>query len=87
MKNNGRRLKRVSKIEQFSYWSNFYYVAVKTRELTPKQIRSVACNTCGAAIGERCELHTGALRTEPHRERKLAAAEVASTNPPNNKWN
>ena len=47
---------------------------VKTKELTPKQILSVPCNTCGAAIGEACELHTGALRTEPHRDRKLSAS-------------
>jgi hypothetical protein len=50
---------------------------VKTKELTPKQILSVICSTCGAAIGEPCELHTGALRTEPHRDRKLSATEVA----------
>jgi len=50
---------------------------VKTKELTPKQILSVPCITCGAAVGEVCELHTGAPRTEPHRDRKLAAAEAA----------
>jgi hypothetical protein len=49
---------------------------VKTRELTLKQIFSVACPTCGAAPEEACELHTGALRTEPHRDRKLSAAEA-----------
>jgi hypothetical protein len=49
---------------------------VKTRELTPKQILSVRCITCGAAIGEVCELHTGAPRTEPHRDRKLTAADA-----------
>ncbi len=54
---------------------------VKSKELTPKQILSVPCNTCGAAIGEACELHTGALRTEPHRDRKLSAAEVVETKP------
>jgi len=51
-------------------------VVVKTKELTPKQILSVLCSTCGAAIGEACELHTGAPRTEPHRDRKLSAAEA-----------
>jgi hypothetical protein len=54
---------------------------VKTKELTPKQILSVPCTTCGAAIGEACELHTGAPRTEPHRDRKLSAAEVVETKP------
>jgi hypothetical protein len=49
---------------------------VKTKELTLKQTLSVLCTTCGAAIGEACELHTGALRFEPHRDRKLSAAEA-----------
>jgi hypothetical protein len=53
-----------------------HYVVVKTRELTPKQILSVPCTTCGAAVGEACELHTGTPRTEPHRDRKLSAAEA-----------
>jgi uncharacterized membrane protein YqgA involved in biofilm formation len=51
-------------------------MAVKTKELTPKQILSVLCTICGAAIGEVCELHSGAPRTEPHRDRKLSAAEA-----------
>jgi hypothetical protein len=54
-----------------------HYVVVKTRDLTLKQILSVPCTTCGATIGEACELHTGDPRTEPHRDRKLAAAEAA----------
>ena len=49
---------------------------VKTKDLTPKQILSVLCTTCGAAIGEACELNTGQLRTEPHRDRKLSAADA-----------
>ena len=53
-----------------------YDVVVKAKELTPKQILSVPCSTCGAAVGEACELHTGAARTEPHRDRKLSAAEA-----------
>ena len=56
-----------------------HHVLVKTKELTPTQILSVPCNTCGAAIGEICELHTGAPRTEPHRDRKLSAAEAVET--------
>lgn len=51
-------------------------VLVKTRELTAEQILSVQCNTCGAAVGEVCELHTGAPRTEPHRDRKLSAVDA-----------
>lgn len=48
---------------------------MKTKELTLKQILFVSCPTCGAATQEVCELHTGAPRSEPHRERKACAAE------------
>jgi len=61
----------------FTRIGKVYGVGVKTKELTPKQILSVPCATCGAAVGEVCELHTGTPRTEPHRERKLSAAEAA----------
>jgi hypothetical protein len=54
----------------------FYHVGVKTKELTAEQILSVPCTTCRAAIGEVCELHTGTPRTEPHRDRKLSAADA-----------
>jgi hypothetical protein len=80
MKNRVRYLSNVFTSEQFSYWNRLYYVAVKARELTPKQILSVPCTTCGAAVGEACELNSGALRTEPHRDRKLSAAEAVDTN-------
>jgi hypothetical protein len=49
---------------------------MKTKELTLKQMNSVRCTTCGAATGEPCELHSGALRFEPHRDRKLSAADA-----------
>ena len=81
-KNGSRRLAnvwQVSNIEQHPRHGRLHYAAVKTKELTPKQVLSVPCNTCGAAIGEVCELHTGAPRTEPHRDRKLTATEVAET--------
>jgi hypothetical protein len=81
-----RRLANVLKmtnIEHFSSCGALHYVAMKTRELTPKQILSVPCPTCGAATEEACELHTGALRTEPHRDRKLSAAEAMETKPRN----
>jgi hypothetical protein len=51
-------------------------VLVKTKKLTPKQILSVPCPTCGAPTDEACELVAGALRTEPHRDRKLSAADA-----------
>ncbi len=52
---------------------------MKARELTLKQICSVPCPTCGAATEEPCELHTGAQRSEPHRDRKVCAAEAVET--------
>ena len=63
------------------YWKSsgcklLHYLPVKSKELTPKQLISVPCSTCGAAIEEPCELHTGALRSEPHRDRKLSAADA-----------
>jgi hypothetical protein len=73
---------RLLGIENEQYWPFFSFgtlhhvVVVKSKELTLKQILSVPCPTCGAAIEEACELHTGARRTEPHRNRKLSAAEA-----------
>ena len=52
---------------------------MKSKDLTRQQVESVPCPTCGAAGGESCELNTGALRTEPHRNRKLDAAEDVET--------
>jgi hypothetical protein len=66
----------MSIIEHFSSCRTWHYGVVKSKELTLKQILSVPCPTCGAATEEACELHTGALRTEPHRDRKLSAAEA-----------
>jgi hypothetical protein len=50
---------------------------MEKKELTPKQISAVPCPTCGAAARERCELHSGAPRSEPHVERKFSAIEAA----------
>jgi hypothetical protein len=66
----------LSNIEHFSRLATLHDVIVKTKELTLKQILSVPCTTCGATVGEACELHTGASRTEPHRDRKLSAADA-----------
>ena len=49
-----------------------HYVAMK---VTEKQALAVRCPTCGAKPGEKCELNTGQPRTEPHRNRRLAASE------------
>jgi hypothetical protein len=53
---------------------------MKKKELTPEQLSSVSCPTCGVAAGERCVLHSGAPRREPHVERKYAAVEAVKTN-------
>jgi hypothetical protein len=68
-----------------SLFRQTYDLRVKSKELTPEQILSVPCNTCGAAIGEACELHSSALRTEPHRDRKLSAADAVEAKPTNHK--
>jgi hypothetical protein len=48
---------------------------MKFRPLNPAQILAIPCPTCGAAINEPCELMTGYPRNEPHRNRKLVAAD------------
>jgi hypothetical protein len=70
---------KMSNVERFFRLWNGQYVVVKTKDLTLKQMLSVPCPTCGAAIEEGCELHNGAPRTEPHRDRKLSAAEAVET--------
>jgi len=40
---------------------------------------SVPCPMCGVAAGQRCLLHSGALRAEPHLYRKLSAIEGLET--------
>jgi predicted RNA-binding Zn-ribbon protein involved in translation (DUF1610 family) len=49
---------------------------VRMIDLTPEQTSSVPCPMCGVAAGERCLLHSGGLRQEPHIDRKLSAAEA-----------
>ncbi|MGH2508924.1 MAG: zinc finger domain-containing protein [Ktedonobacteraceae bacterium] len=49
---------------------------MRVRELTQKQVSSVPCPTCGVAVGQRCVLNTGALRIEPHPDRRFSAAAV-----------
>jgi hypothetical protein len=51
-------------------------VSVKKKELRPKKLFHVPCPVCGATAGGRCELHSGAPRSEPHLERTLAAIEA-----------
>ncbi len=40
---------------------------------------SVPCPSCAVASEERCLLHSGAPRSEPHVDRKLSAAEAIET--------
>jgi hypothetical protein len=44
-------------------------------KVTEKQALAVRCPTCGAKVGEKCELSTGQPRTDPHRDRRLAASD------------
>ena len=44
-------------------------------KVTQKEALAVRCPTCGAKPREKCELSTGLPRTEPHRDRRLAALE------------
>jgi hypothetical protein len=48
---------------------------LKSKKPTLKQVQAVRCPTCGAGPGEKCELSTGQPRTEPHRDRRLIAAD------------
>ena len=50
------------------------YLGMSNR-LAMEQIRAVPCPTCAAESGEKCELNTGQPRTEPHRDRRLIAAD------------
>ena len=65
----------VPKIEQTLDWVRWHSHRVKS-ELTPKQVSSVTCPTCGVPAGECCELHTGAPRSQPHVDRKSAALDA-----------
>jgi len=48
---------------------------MRNRDLTPEQVTSVPCPTCGVSAGECCVLHSGAPRSAPHMDRKYAALE------------
>jgi len=50
-------------------------VSVK-KHLNAKQISSVPCPTCGVAPGMRCQLFSGALRRQPHVDRRFVAIEA-----------
>jgi hypothetical protein len=53
----------------------FHHAEMKRKDLTLQQTQATPYPTCGARRGESCELSTGMLRTNPHRDRELLAAE------------
>jgi hypothetical protein len=63
------------------YWTDIesngpHHVWMKKKDLTSQQANAVSCPTCGVDAGQLCILTTGANRTEPHLNRKLAAMET-----------
>ena len=66
----------VLKIIRLHDWVLVHSATMKKKELTPEQVSSVPCSTCGVAAGERCVLHSGAPRSESHVDRKFAALEA-----------
>jgi hypothetical protein len=65
----------VCNFEQFRDGLFSHPVSMKKTELTPKQVSSVPCPTCGVGVRKACVLHSGSLRFGPHVERKFAAIE------------
>jgi hypothetical protein len=68
----GRQARDLVRIDQLSPEYPVQYVAMKVSQ---KQALSIRCPTCGAKPGEKCELSTGLPRTDPHRDRRLAASD------------
>ena len=60
------------RIDRFPLKYPAQYVVMKVSE---KKVLSIRCPTCGAKPGEKCELSTGLPRTDPHRDRRLAASD------------
>jgi len=61
--------------QTYSWWLGIY-AQMKRRELTPQQVSSVPCPTCGVSVGQPCELLSGSLRSKPHLNREFAAIEA-----------
>jgi len=51
-------------------------IPMRLKDLTSEQSISVPCPTCGVATGKQCVLLSGGLRSEPHVDRKIHAAEA-----------
>ena len=48
-------------------------------DMTRKLTFSVPCPTCGVGVEQDCLLDSGAVRSEPHVNRKLVAVETLET--------
>ena len=70
------RTTQMFKTEQFYSQSCQTILGMEKKDLTVKQLSSVDCPTCGVSAGIRCILSSGSLRSSPHVNRKVAAAET-----------
>ena len=53
---------------------------MKIKELKSEQLFSVPCPTCGAAVGQPCQLIGAGTRNAPHIDRKYEVAEAVENN-------
>src|SRR6266851_2572515 len=77
---SGQFLCGVFQMEQLSGRSWRMLFLMRMNDMSPEMFLGVACPTCGVAIGDRCLLSAGGLRSESHVDRKLCAAEAAEQN-------
>jgi hypothetical protein len=70
----------VCAIEQIRVGASSHSVSMKKSALTPEQIASVSCPTCGVSARKRCLLNSGLPRSESHVDRKFAAIESIEKN-------
>jgi len=47
--------------------------------LSPNLLLAVPCPACGVAAGDRCLVHGGGFRNDPHMDRKLSAIEAVES--------
>jgi hypothetical protein len=74
--NSGSRVLHCAKLNSFPDGVLSHHIGMKVKQLTPRQLSSVHCPTCGAAAGERYVLNSDTLRSGPHIDRKLLATEA-----------
>jgi len=65
---------RLVKIDHSRIGIPEHHLSMK-KEPSPQQALAVQCPTCGAKPEEKCELASGQPRTDPHRDRRLIAAD------------